>query len=342
VIAIIGILVSLLLPAVNAAREAARRSSCLNNIRQVGLATILFHDAYRKFPIGGNISEGAMWTAFILPFMEDKTLRDLLNIEESSSVNNQWAHPGEYGDVTQLGPQFGNVRACETIVSLFRCPSMGGPEQQHDVSSDNWHVMRRVPVSYLGCVSGIIVSQNQIDAQPNDKKIIECQDGVIIAVPKPPNTDVAAGTSPIALSPISIRRIKDGTSKTLLIGEALHDSAAQDRIGRRRENAVGDHKDHWAMGSDDIDISNDFSEGMGSTGVPINFGINSNVYPCDTPSSPECQAHQLSFSSNHPGGTHGCHVDGSVAFYTSDIDPLVWSEFGTRASQQPCVSRPGR
>ncbi|MGB7345109.1 MAG: DUF1559 domain-containing protein [Pirellulaceae bacterium] len=78
VIAIIGILVSLLLPAVQAAREAARRMSCQNNIRQIGLALHNYHAAYRKLPPGGievrpEVRNGRQmaWSAMVLPFMEE-------------------------------------------------------------------------------------------------------------------------------------------------------------------------------------------------------------------------------------------------------------------------------
>ena len=93
VIAIIGILVELLLPAIQAAREASRRSQCLNNLKQIGVAYQNYHDSFRKFPFSGdncitpanpatNTSAGAgnihcySWTFHILPYTEQKTLYD--------------------------------------------------------------------------------------------------------------------------------------------------------------------------------------------------------------------------------------------------------------------------
>jgi len=81
VIAIIGVLVALLLPAVQAAREAARRSQCQNNLKQLGLGLHMHHDTYGKFPVG--FTEGvtqyneAPWSFFILPFIEQQSLYDL-------------------------------------------------------------------------------------------------------------------------------------------------------------------------------------------------------------------------------------------------------------------------
>ena len=76
VIAIIGVLVSLLLPAVQAAREAARRMQCSNNLKQQGLAIQNHHDVFKHFPPGGYNPWGAVgsWATHILPYMEQNTL----------------------------------------------------------------------------------------------------------------------------------------------------------------------------------------------------------------------------------------------------------------------------
>ena len=333
VIAIIGILVSLLLPAVNSAREAARRTQCVNNIRQDALAILLFEQAQGAFPTGANIHEGSMWSAYILPYVEDTALRTLINIQEGGGVNYQWAHPGPYTEAQLRSATFQNIRACETPVAIFRCPSARLPEGQYDISSDNWHVMRRSPASYLGVASGSLINQTTIKTVANGqgtydarvKRLTELQDGIMIAVPMTPS----AGK--IAVSPIKSRRIRDGMSKTLLVGEALHDVNAQITIGGvRAERPEGDHKDHWAMGSDDIDIANDFSECLGSTGVGMNIVSTPSENLCAVTTSPSCQASQLSFSSAHTGGLNGAHADGSVQFYTNDTDAVVWANLGTR------------
>ena len=105
VIAIIGVLVALLLPAVQSAREAARRTQCANNLRQVGLALQNYHAAFGKFPMGGSSETQLAWTAYTLPYFEQLAIHDLIDFS-----------PGNYLSNDKNGPQM--VR-----VPQFLCPS---------------------------------------------------------------------------------------------------------------------------------------------------------------------------------------------------------------------------
>ena len=78
VIAIIGVLVALLLPAVQAAREAARMAQCKNNLKQIGVALQNYHSAYARFPMGGQMNERMSWWYFILPYHEESAIFDAL------------------------------------------------------------------------------------------------------------------------------------------------------------------------------------------------------------------------------------------------------------------------
>jgi len=113
VIAIIGILVALLLPAVQAAREAARRMSCSNNMKQLGLALHNYHDTYNVIPYGWD-NRGRLWSALLLPYLEQGALHDTLLPQESGPGN--WDADGSP-----------NEAACGTILSVFRCPTLPGP-----------------------------------------------------------------------------------------------------------------------------------------------------------------------------------------------------------------------
>lgn len=78
VIAIIGILVALLLPAVQAAREAARRTQCVNNLKQIGLAMHNYQDTHKRLPPGSAAGWGHTWHAYALPYMEQTPLYEII------------------------------------------------------------------------------------------------------------------------------------------------------------------------------------------------------------------------------------------------------------------------
>jgi len=154
VIAIIGVLVALLLPAIQAAREASRRSSCSNNLKQIGLALQNYESAIGEFPIGAAMDEGAMWSAFILPYMEQENIRNLVTI--NFAHNSNYAHNGPF---YTLPVPNNNLQACETVIPVYRCPSTAQPEHIADQGTDSkYYIHDRVPGSYIGCTSGIAES----------------------------------------------------------------------------------------------------------------------------------------------------------------------------------------
>lgn len=317
VIAIIAILVMLLLPAVNSAREAARRTQCVNNVKQICVAILNYEGARQQLPIGAFLYEGSMWTGYILPYMEDEALKNLMTIGENERGNFQWAHSGPYTQEKLRDPQYRNIVACETFISSFQCPSAAAPEHQYDVSADGWHVMRRVPCSYLGCASGVATNQNQ-----PKRRGLEEMDGVMFGQDKEKKPN-----------PVRLRMVKDGTSKTILVGEALHDFQEQDLNGRKAESLNGNRKDHWYIGSDDIDTTaSDVSECLGSTAVPPNYHLQKKCGQAGTTEA-ECQMAQLSFSSNHRGVVIIGMLDGSVSRAETDINEQIWSDMGTRSTR---------
>jgi len=121
VIAIIGVLVALLLPAVQAARESARRMSCQNNLKQLGLALHSFHDAYAGFPPGrvNATATSSSWPPFILPYIEQK------NLFERYRFDLRWddANTNDNGVI-------------QTTIKTFMCPSC--PYRKYD----------RAPIDY--------------------------------------------------------------------------------------------------------------------------------------------------------------------------------------------------
>ncbi|MEX2168872.1 MAG: DUF1559 domain-containing protein [Pirellulales bacterium] len=366
VIAIIGILVALLLPAIQAAREAARRSQCMNNLKQIGIALQNFHGAQKTFPMGAALQEGAMWSGFILPYMDEGALSDIVKIDFDKSHPYAYTQPS-YGNIAD--PLYINVAACESVIPVYRCPSVPLPERVTDRSHKPTHyVQGRVPGSYIACASGKAASQ-EIHAlfHLEFHRYLEQLDGVMSGVKvKDPNT-------PFGHALISIAKITDGTTKTIAVGEAVSDV---ERLTRIKENGYpkiepprGDRKDHWYIGSDSIDgvssqgrteaggaFPGDVSEAMGSTGVPPNLhkdleivGICDTISPSGGASSAgdgevtgggthvvgraDCDALQLSFSSEHSGVVQVVMCDGSVQGIQEDIDLNIWSQMGTRAEK---------
>jgi type II secretory pathway pseudopilin PulG len=134
VIAIIGVLVALLLPAVQQAREAARRMSCSNNLKNIGLALHNYHDIHGKFPIGHQYQghfdgdpmsaqggSGFGWATGLLPFIEQGNQFDQFDP----------AFPAGDSSVTR------NLEVCQTPLKLFSCPSDTKPDQANEGAIPN-------------------------------------------------------------------------------------------------------------------------------------------------------------------------------------------------------------
>jgi prepilin-type N-terminal cleavage/methylation domain-containing protein/prepilin-type processing-associated H-X9-DG protein len=116
VIAIIGILVALLLPAVQAAREAARRMQCVNNLKQWGVAMQLYHDAHKQLPLGSRTAPRQTWTMYLWPFIEQVALDSQNEITEPF-----YLPPGTIGGTLDgLTGQY---------VDMYNCPSDFGADQ---------------------------------------------------------------------------------------------------------------------------------------------------------------------------------------------------------------------
>lgn len=199
VIAIIGILIALLLPAIQAAREAARRLQCTNNLKQLGLAMHNFHDARRKFPQGHMRKTCWGWASQILPYMEQPNL-----YKQLATVSGNW---GPINNVSNAAL----VPLVQTNLSEFRCPSDDAP-----ILNDK-RKLGSVEVglsNYLGVDGSLLFSHlgKTYNAATNTSDLDTYQDGNGII---------------FFTSQIKMRDISDGTSKTLLVGERdyLHNAA---------------------------------------------------------------------------------------------------------------------
>jgi prepilin-type N-terminal cleavage/methylation domain-containing protein/prepilin-type processing-associated H-X9-DG protein len=337
VIAIIATLIGLLLPAVQVARESARRLSCSNNMRSVALATLGFHDARKGFPMAAEFEVGTAWPSLILPYMEQNNVFEEMTFQEDGDGNYQWAFgvPGITGQAAVSNRAYNkfykNIWACEQSISTFRCPSSQFPAKAADISGDNWIVQQRAMSNYLGCVSGTLTvdRRRQTAATPwggtGQTEVISDLDGIMVN--RIPHQRIRYNGQSFGSTGTKIQHVKDGTSNTILLGEAEPDIAVMPEMGIVNENnaANSGRKDHWGFGGDDLDTNNqgDMSEFLGSTGVPMNA-------PKVAQGSAAFAAYELSFGSRHPGGATFAYGDGSVRFLQDSIDPAAYSALGSR------------
>lgn len=343
VIAIIGILIGMLLPAVQQVREAARRSACSNNLKQWGLAVHNYAGTSgEKFPMLGEAEEGGHWTAFVLPFMEQNNMFDALTFG-----SNDWAAGSQVtgASLTSANPIERQIAASETLLAAIRCPSTAADEQVIDAStfSPPWFVAARVPANYLGVVTGV---------QPNDWKpswgwgrsnratwgsgMVTRHhselDGIFGTRPRGVSGNANRLANGGSASYITFAGVVDGLSNTVMIGEAEPDPDLTSMANVQESQNTG-RKDHWAIGGDDMDNweGTDWSEMGGSTAVAINYQRPANrPSPLAMDGSATWAAYEVSFSSNHSGGAQFCRGDASVSFIGQDIDPATYSNLGNR------------
>jgi prepilin-type N-terminal cleavage/methylation domain-containing protein len=232
VIAVTATLVALLLPAVQAARETARRLQCHEHLRQIGLAMHNYHGSHRSFPYGVNAGWGHSWSAYLLPYVEQVPAAELV----------PWSELGWWRGVDP------NSRRLQQLVqlqiALFRCPSQGPP-----VTSDVNQMSARFVTNYLACAGGDATHDNR-GAGGMDRSDGMFRAALFTTTPRPPTR---------------LRDVADGTAQTLMLSEATfivdeyQGCWTCDRFFIYHPNA-------------DSGDGSDFSEALGSTYYPINLG----------------------------------------------------------------------
>ena len=344
VIAIIGILIGMLLPAVQTVRESARRTDCANHLRQQSLAIHNFASTFsEQVPMLGEAEEGGHWTAFILPYLEQDNVFKLLEFGD-----NHWSFPTPTeASFDSPDPRERHAASCAIYFDVYRCPSTAAPAKvvfDASVWNPPWFIVDRVPANYLGVVTGIqpvdwkpgwgwgVPGRPEWDGNPTlgHSEL----DGMFITRPRGASgTDNRIANGGMG-GAVSFRDVLDGLSNTFMIGEAEPDPQISD-ICTERESANTGRKDHWAMGGDDFDDweGTDWSEMGGSTAVAINYQRPGPTLPSVfvLDGSREWGAYEVSFSSQHPGGAQFARGDSSVQFIAETINAAVLSALGTRA-----------
>lgn len=299
VISIIGVLVALLLPAVQSAREAARRVQCLNKMRQVSLACVSFHDTYGHFP--GAVSD-TPYSHIVqaLPFMEGQNIYDSIDLEE------KWNNAGNPVFLQNLElPQ-------------VKCPS----QDPFEMVSFNSDLESRLTRNHYFAVTGA----KQGDACPlpssvsgiyNSFTVVGCEGN---GAKRGGNTDNGVI---YAFSETSIRSITDGTTNTFLLGEMSWDFAP-DGLGPTGDPDIKG----WFVGSafaprlsKKAMNTRMTSGGDGArlyNGMHVLYPINSVGYSAELFFPAPARKHEASFGSNHPGGCHFSYGDASADFISEN------------------------
>jgi len=297
VIAIIGVMVGLLLPAVQAAREAARRMSCSNNLKQIGLALHNHHDTFNVLPIGVRARWGHTWQWDTLPFMEQQALYDVLikPIDDSGSSGGT--------DARSLAI----IQTAQTPVPAFICPSSphNNPEPR-DVNG----LAKRATTNYLACAGNSAQNDDLTSATTG----MEFSNGMFNAV----RCQGSGSTAKCDPAGYRLTDVKDGLSNTLMVAEAEY----------LLDATLGcDICDRFAFFNFNADSGegSDFSEQLGSTYFapsPRSRGIVNN------------SEREISFDSYHPGGLNAALGDASVRFISNSIDLQIWRAIGSRKGNE--------
>ncbi len=206
VIAIIGILVALLLPAIQAAREAARRTSCQNNMKQLGLATLNYETAQKKLPYSKYRDLLPDPSGFGSTPVEHSTISYLLSYMEEGAIADQWNFKQTW-KYSNTSLPIDNKRLSEKYIAGLRCATV--PEQRLDwPGATDYRVCDAMATEATSAITELIAS-GQVKARPNRKgKYISMLFNYMRSAPDP-----KAGCSD---EPAKLKQCTDGTSQTFM------------------------------------------------------------------------------------------------------------------------------
>ena len=292
VITIIGILIALLLPAVQAAREAARRLQCTNNLKQVALAIHTYTESHGTPPPATPYDRrppyyyyGGTWVAMLLPFMEQQGLYDLFDFDKS-----------------MIDPV--NAVAVRTIVPALICPT--DPASQEPIFTDRDNLAHCNPNPSLGLWYAASIGPTAYDEKtcvfcplPNPSYCCKgCNFGTLGPSSSEVGINSSAGMFGRYPSSFKFSETTDGLSNTIMLGETLPDQCIY-------------------MGAHSVNFP------VAGTTIPLNT-----FERCDTAGGIYYRA--CGFKSQHSGGAHFALGDGSVRFFNDTIDYKLYNELGSR------------
>jgi len=349
VISIIAVLIGLLLPAVQKAREAAYRSSCQNKMKQLALACHNFHDGYGVLPTGftvtvaeptyllhiyggpgtndGRPKPGPPWTVQILPYIEDGA--------RYASFNLAGGFTGEYQDVVLYPTYFldNNATVLFQPNSKFQCPS--DPNSTANVPNSNY-------VGVMGGASGaptITKGQTCVNATGVDSGCWSRQQTMYVDTLSGPKTFYNNGVIYMNAN-LRLTDITDGTDTTFMLGETWY---METPISSATAYATWAGTLYGSGGSAGNGGCCTAPVTLAAANDPINNGFNVTVSNgfYSGPFNPgvggggDSVTIMRSFGSRHPGGCNFAMADGSVQFVSQNIDVNLYRQLATRADGLP-------
>jgi prepilin-type N-terminal cleavage/methylation domain-containing protein len=323
VIAIIGILIALLLPAVQAAREAARRSQCSNNLKQIGLAMHNYHDVNNSFPpswfMDLSTLNAAVWGTRILPYLEQSAL--------SQNYDNRLAAFNETSP--------GNVAVIATPLQAYVCPSTPGGAADRTYSESWPAALIQQAFGYTPPFDPLTYTTGPSDYRPSAGIKDPFRSLAWTGHPNSGNIDGALKETIVGITTNSnrIADIMDGTSNTVMIGECVGGPSVYGKGGQVVGSVNKTPPDQFAL-------ANGGGWGEILNGEEYVSGTLSNDPFTGGPCVINCtNLRNAGFYSFHPGGSQFLVCDGSVRFIGETTDAWIFASLITRANGES-VSMP--
>ncbi len=290
VISIIAVLIALLLPAVQSAREAARRSQCINNLKQLGLAVQNYHDTNGSFPIGRQSSPRRTWAFSLFPFFEQTALYASINFATDFY-------------------QPANTTVRMTNVATYDCPSDPNNSALEDLGDQYVRVKANFMVNF---------GNTHFDqANANDPFTISTQST------NPLYTKVKFFKAPFTTNvSYGLRDMRDGTSNTFIMSEILVTVGNSSNNQEHRGDIYNDDHNCFYVNAYTTPNST-IPDAMQSYCVYPN----EDNPPCDGNPSPGASFNAA--RSNHSGGVNVTFGDGSVRFVKNSVAVPVWRALST-------------
>ena len=318
VIAIIGILVALLLPAVQAAREAARRTQCVNNMKNLAIACMTHESAKKELPYGRKFDfwDSYTWTQVILPQIEEQATYDFTGRCRKPVFSDD--RPGSNGPI---GDDERLRKARHTQIALYYCPTSGAP-QANEMDTLPFGFWRG---TYFGCVGAGDMYGNRIFAA--DGQVRPGSWSGAFAVKQ----HTGGGTDRKLYRPIRFKDFTDGTSQTVMLSESLVPAVPHwgGAIGETIYGNMG-----GALFSN-YTTPNSSIEDRPAGPCPQDQQDFEYLAPCNSVNNGSIGGGAQSYvaaRSKHAGGVNVSMCDGSVNFIVDDISSRVWRAMGTRAN----------